>query len=102
MKKFTLTFFLMLFAWTIHAQYDTLTIEQVQMVPQPQLAACDDVSPFHEDTVVVFGTVVMDASLAQAVGGRNIWIQSGGGPWSGVDIYTINVPVPVGGQDILG
>lgn len=71
------------------------------MVAGAQLAACNDSSSYIGDTVFVYGTVVMDPGLAQAAGGRNIWIQSGTGPWSGIDIYTTGVPTPVPGEDIL-
>ena len=45
------------------AQYDTLTIQEIQMVAPANLANCDDVSPFLDDTVVVFATVVVDAMV---------------------------------------
>lgn len=81
--------------------YDTLTIQDIQFVPQADLAACVDTSVYLGDTVWINGTVVMDGGLAQAVDGRNIWLQSGTGPFSGIDLYTITVPTPVPGDDVL-
>ena len=101
MRKFTLSIFLVLFGLSVQAQYDTLSIQQIQMVPGAQLAACNDTSAYHGDTVYVAGTVMMDGGEAQAAGGRNIWIQSGTGPWSGIDIFTTGVPTPIPGTDIL-
>jgi hypothetical protein len=101
MKKFSLILFLTLVSWTLQAQYDTLTIEQIQFVPQAQLADCNDTTSYLGDTVYVRGTVVMDGGLAQAAGGRNVWIQDGTGPWSGIDVFTTGVPTPVPGTDVL-
>lgn len=100
-RKFTLAFIAICLSWTAQAQYDTLTIQQIQTVSAADLAACNDTSSYHGDTVYVYGTVVMDGDLAQAAGGRNVWIQSGTGPFSGLDIFTTGVPTPVPGTDIL-
>ncbi|MEZ4848314.1 MAG: hypothetical protein R3B93_06780, partial [Bacteroidia bacterium] len=71
MKKITLVFLLALLSWTAKAQYDTLSVQELQMVAGAQLAACNDSSAYIGDTVFVYGTVVMDPGLAQAAGGRN-------------------------------
>ncbi|MEL6842332.1 MAG: T9SS type A sorting domain-containing protein [Bacteroidota bacterium] len=80
---------------------DTLSIQQIQTVAANDLAACIDTSFYLGDTVYTYGTVVMDGGLAQATNGRNVWLQNGTGPFSGIDLYTINVPTPVPGTDVL-
>lgn len=100
----------------LHAQnYPVLTIQQIQTVPQDSLVACRASSLYVGDTVITTGVVVMDARItppgggapvtnAQGVqgGNRNIWLQNGTGPFSGIDLFTTNgVPVPVPGTDVL-
>ncbi|MDX2250029.1 MAG: T9SS type A sorting domain-containing protein [Bacteroidia bacterium] len=101
MKKLTLALLALCFSRMVSAQYDTLTIQQIQFVSQPDLASCIDTSSYHGDTVYVYGTVMMDGGLSQAAGGRNVWIQSGTGPFSGIDVFTTGVPIPVPGTDVL-
>ncbi|MEL6253205.1 MAG: T9SS type A sorting domain-containing protein [Bacteroidota bacterium] len=113
-RKLTFFFIALLASFSLQAQYDTLTIQQIQMVSPQNLAACNDTSFYRGDTVVVFATVVMDALVAdpqnpggpevnnaQITGGRNIWLQSGTGPFSGIDLFTTGVPTPVPGIDVL-
>lgn len=113
-RKLTLFLLLAFGALSLKAQYDTLTIQQIQTVPAASLANCDDLSPFEGDTVIVFASVVMDAVVedpqnpggpevpnAQVRDGRNIWLQSGTGPFSGIDLFVTNVPIPVPGIDVL-
>ena len=54
-RKLTLLLIALLATFSLQAQYDTLTIQQIQMVTPQDLAACNDLSPFDGDTVVVFG-----------------------------------------------
>jgi len=112
-----LTLFLLSAVWTLslQAQYDTLSIQQIQTVAAGNLAACNDTSAYFGDTVIVFATVVVDATVEDPQNpggpevvnannpsdGRNIWLQSGTGPFSGIDLYTIGVPTPVPGIDVL-
>ncbi|MEM6800012.1 MAG: T9SS type A sorting domain-containing protein [Bacteroidota bacterium] len=115
-RKLTLFFIVSVLSLSLKAQpYDTLSIQDIQMVSQANLLNCVDSSFYRGDTVVVMGTVVMDALVddpqnpgqqvpsAQAAGGRNIWIQSGTGPFSGIDLFTDDdvVAVPVPGTDVL-
>ncbi len=81
--------------------YDTVTISQIQFVSQQDLGNCVDATPYLGDTVWTHGTVMMDGGLAQVVSGRNVWLQSGPGPFNGIDLYTIGVPTPVPGDDVL-
>lgn len=81
--------------------YDTLSINDIQFVPQTTLATCVDTSVYQNDTVWIYGTVLMDGGLAQSAGGRNVWLQSGGGPFNGIDMYAFGVPTPIPGDDIL-
>ncbi len=102
MKNRLLFGFLMIMGMGATAQtYDTLTIQQIQFVSQADLAACIDTSFYLGDTVWTYGTVVMNGGLAQAAGGRNIWLQNGPGSWNGLDLYTTGVPTPVPGDDVL-
>jgi predicted extracellular nuclease len=68
------------------AQYPLLTIEQIQRPSQDSLAACNDRSPYLDDTVRVQGIVVVDGGLAYSADGRQVWIQEGPGAWQGIDI----------------
>ncbi|RMG25229.1 MAG: hypothetical protein D6730_11265, partial [Bacteroidetes bacterium] len=61
-------------------------ISDIQMVSQANLLACNDTASFFGDTVTTTGVVVMAGGLAQSAGGRQIWIQDGTGPWSGIDV----------------
>ena len=101
MQRFTLFLFSLLMAGALHAQYPVVTIQQIQTVPLDSLNACNDLSPFNGDTVITHGVVVMDGGLAQAGGGRNIWLQNGTGPFSGLNLFTTGVPTPVPGTDVL-
>ena len=79
------------------------------------LAACNDTANFIGDTVITFGTIVMDALVptpgsggtdlvpnSQAAGGRNIWLQSGTGPFSGIDLFSTGAVQDIQeGVDIL-
>ncbi|TAE61271.1 MAG: hypothetical protein EAZ89_00730, partial [Bacteroidetes bacterium] len=113
MKKITLLLLLALMALGAFAQtYPTVTIQQIQTKPADSLLACKQVSDYLGDTVITYGTVIMDARItppsggalvnnAQAAGGRNVWLQSGTGPFSGIDLFTTGVPTPVPGTDVL-
>lgn len=81
--------------------YPVRTIKEIQTVSAQALAACVDTAAFAKDTVVVYGTIVMDGGIAQAASGRNVWLQSGTGPYSGIDIFTTGVTTPVPGTDVL-
>lgn len=80
---------------------DTITIQQIQNVSANDLAACIDTSFYLNDTIYTYGVVVQDGGQAQSAGGRNLWLQNGAGPFSGIDLYTIGVPTPVPGTDVL-
>ncbi|RMG65527.1 MAG: hypothetical protein D6715_08435, partial [Calditrichaeota bacterium] len=80
---FCVLFMLFGLAGRVHAQYDTLTVRQIQWVPDP---AADDISPHFGDTVVV-KAMVMNDPRALWVGAR--WAcfvvdpDSFPNPWSG-------------------
>lgn len=102
MKSRLLFLCMMVIGMSSFAQtYDTLSINDIQFVPQTTLATCVDTSSYLNDTVWIYGTVLMDGGLAQSAGGRNVWLQSGSGPFNGIDLYTIGVPTPVPGDDVL-
>lgn len=102
MKSRLLFLCMMVIGMSSYAQtYDTLTINDIQFVPQATLANCVDTSIYLNDTVWIYGTVLMDGGLAQSAGGRNVWLQSGTGPFNGIDLYTTGVPTPVPGDDVL-
>lgn len=87
---------------TAFAQYPTVTIRQIQEVDSASLAMNMDASPLLGDTVIVYGTVMMDGRvedsqnpgsfIRNATPGNhhNIWIQDGSGPWSGLDVFHLN------------
>ena len=87
--------------WAVKAQHQIVTIQQIQTVSAQALANCVDTASFTGDTVITHGTIVMDGGLAQAASGRNVWMQNGAGPFSGINIFTTGVPVPVPGTDVL-
>lgn len=101
MRKLIVLTLLSCLTWTVRAQYPVVTIQQIQTVSAQALANCVDTLNFLGDTVVTHGTVVMDGGLSQVTGNRNIWLQSGPGPFSGIDIFTTGVPVPIPGTDVL-
>ena len=87
MRKLFLLFLSCFMGTALFAQYPTVTISDIQMVSQQELANCQDTSHYYNDTVTVHGVVVMDGGLSALVSGRQIWIQDGSGPWSGIDVY---------------
>lgn len=103
MKKLFTLFLLVLggSAALVAQEYPELTIQEIQEVSPENLAACNDSSVYFGDTVTITGTIVMDGGLAQAADGRNVWIQAGTGPFSGIDVFTTGVDVPVQDVDIL-
>lgn len=96
MKKITFLFVLALLAAALQAQ-PLVTIQQIQTASAANLSNCIDSNSYVGDTVTVRGVVVMDAKVldangnqvnnAQAASGRNIWIQNGTGPFSGIDVF---------------
>ncbi|GAB4421459.1 MAG: hypothetical protein OHK0039_36250 [Bacteroidia bacterium] len=99
MKRLLLSLCASLCVLFVQAQVDTVTIQQIQFVAQADLANCIDTSFYLNDTVVTYGTVVTPGGIAQAASGRNIWIQNGTGPFSGIDVFTVGTPAT--GDDIL-
>lgn len=103
MKKYFLLLIMWMFVSMSFAQYPTVTIQQIQEVPLANLQADNDSSLYHGDTVIVYGTIMMDGRVedpanpggplvrnATPGGHHNLWIQSGTGPWSGLDLFHLN------------
>ncbi|MCI4671107.1 MAG: T9SS type A sorting domain-containing protein [Bacteroidia bacterium] len=102
MKKLFLLIFMGGLMGIAFAQFPTVTIQQIQEVPMAQLMTDVDTSLLLGDTVIVYGTVTMDGRvedpqnpgqfIRNAAPGphHNIWIQSGTGPWSGLDVFHLN------------
>ena len=98
MKKITFLFVLALLAGALQAQ-QLVTIQQIQQAAAGDLSNCIDTNTYLRDTVKVRAVVVMDAKVndangtqvnnAQAASGRNIWLQNGTGPWSGIDVFKV-------------
>ncbi len=100
MKKFILLFVIGGMLGNLQAQ-DTISIYDIQFVDPSVLAACMDTSRYLGDTVYTYGVVTMDGGLAQVVNGRNVWIQDGVGPWSGLDVFATGAaPNPVPGVEV--
>ena len=85
MKKLILSLCLLLGLGLVAQGQVLRTIADIQT--PVNLAACNDSSIYVGDTVIVRGTLVVDGGLAQAVSGRNVWIQDGVGPWNGLDVF---------------
>lgn len=92
MKKISL--FLGLLAATFGVSAQTVaTIQQVQTVSQANLANCKDSSSYVGQQVKVTGVVVTDYGLAVSGSGtplRNVWIKSGSGAFSGLDVFAVS------------
>lgn len=76
-------------AITAQAQFPTVTVQDIQTVTAMDLANCIDVPSLSGDTVVVTGVVVTppDSNYLTDNNSGQIWIRSGYGPFSGLDIY---------------
>lgn len=109
MKKLFLLMTLVGLALAGRAQFvpDTVTIQEIQTVSQEALEACVDTPSFLNDTVFVRGVVTHDGNLSRVFGegSRNVWIQDGSGPWSGINVFTTGVApdpnIPVDILDLL-
>lgn len=106
MKKVLFSLFMLGTATASFAQ-TSVTISQVQTVSAANLAACKDSSSLVGQIVKVTGVVVADGNLAVNGAGTsvlgNTWIQSGTGPWSGLDIFggsTSGVDVLLAGDSV--
>lgn len=86
MKKYLLSLLVLGLPFLGLAQIDTVSIRDVQFRSQDSLQACIETSPYLGDTVVVYGTVVVDGGLAYSADGRQVWIQDGPGGWNGIDV----------------
>lgn len=76
------------------AQYPLVTVQDIQTVTGGQLSACVDSSSYNNDTVRVQGVVVTEsaeAGFTTATRGQ-IWIRSGYGPYSGLDVIQFDDP----------
>lgn len=79
---------------TAWAQYPLVTVQQIQTVSGPTLAACVDTSSLNGDTVrirAVVTTVPDSAAFTNATRGQ-MWVRSGYGPFSGLDIIQFSDP----------
>jgi hypothetical protein len=96
------------------------TIQEIQSVTGDRLASCDDKSVFHNLTVIVRGRMTMSGrttfpqttingvvypqtTTTTAVNqfGRDLAIQAGRGPFSGLIIRSSNCGEPLSGADLL-
>ncbi|HHG85182.1 MAG TPA: hypothetical protein ENJ82_10595, partial [Bacteroidetes bacterium] len=81
-------------ALSAQAQYPLVTVQDIQTVTAMQLTACVDSSTYNNDTVRVQGVVVTPsniAALTTATRGQ-MWIRSGYGPFSGLDVIQFSDP----------
>ena len=63
MKKNLLILLVLSLPFFGFAQIDTVTIRDIQFRPLDSLSNCIESSPLRGDTVVVYGTVVVDGGL---------------------------------------
>lgn len=101
MKKLLLFGFSLLMFTGLMAQYPVVTIQDIQTVPGATLAMCVDTSTYENDTVTTHGVVVMEGGIANSASGRQIWIQNGTGPFSGITVRFSGGNVPTTPDDIL-
>jgi DNA/RNA endonuclease YhcR with UshA esterase domain len=57
------------FSLSVAAQYDTVTVRDIQFVDQTDLANCNDTSAYYDDTVVVVGVVMHNGNLTEIASG---------------------------------
>jgi hypothetical protein len=94
-KIFTILFLSALFWMGAKAQtYPLVTIHDIQFIPLDTLKNCHEKSPLLGDTVRVRGTAYIKGNQSTAYlsgkisTAREIYIQDGSGPWSGLDVFT--------------
>lgn len=54
---------------SLYAQYDTVTVRDIQFVSPADLANCNDTSAYYDDTVVVVGVVMNNGNLIELASG---------------------------------
>ena len=62
MKKLLFSLLAIGFMASTYAQHDTLSIDSIQWVSQANLGACNDVSRYNGDTVVVVGICLVNGT----------------------------------------
>lgn len=91
-KFYLLSFFVLLFG-SIFGQTQ-VTLEQIQTVSQPNLLNCIDSSSYKGQTITTNGVVLMNYGAARSGNNasalRNVWLQTGAGAWSGVQVFDAN------------
>ncbi len=103
MKKLFLLILMGSLTGILFAQtFPTVTIRDIQEVPLANLQADNDTSLLNGDTVIVYGTVMMDGLVddpqnpgtlirnGNPGSHHNLWIQSGTDPWAGIDVFHLN------------
>ncbi|HEX2901601.1 MAG TPA: T9SS type A sorting domain-containing protein [Bacteroidia bacterium] len=99
MRKFLPLFALLLcLGGTAMAQYPVVSIQDIQTVSAPNLAACIEASPLVGDTVQVVGTLVQKPDSAALTDNNSFqfWIRNGYGDFSGLDIIGFFDPNLIG------
>jgi Secretion system C-terminal sorting domain len=79
---------------TAWAQYPLVTVQQIQNVSGAALSACSDTSSLNGDTVRVHAVVMTapdSAAFTNATRGQ-MWVRSGYGPFSGLDVIQFSDP----------
>ncbi len=90
------------FALSLAQNYPVKSIQDIQQRSQQDLQNCNDESSLNGDTVKVRGVVTMDGNLGRVpsdTNSRQVWIQNGTDPFSGIDVF--NFDQPTTGVDIL-
>jgi hypothetical protein len=90
MMRKLLSFFALLLACNLAAlaQYPLVTVQNIQTVPGGTLAACRDSSTIEGDTVRIHAVVTTDPDSAAftTLSRGQMWVRSGFGQFSGLDI----------------
>lgn len=100
MKKTLLSIFGLLMVSVLSAQYQNVSITQINASSATDLAACVDTSAYDGDTVTVMGIVVIDGNLSEVASGS---ITGGSRPFiSLVDTANNGTPGPFKGLIVMG
>jgi len=89
MRKFLLLICLLCgLGMSAQAQFPNVSVQDVQMVSAASLGNCVDTSSYNGDTVTLTGVVVThpDSSTLTSATRGQVWIRSGFGPFSGLNV----------------
>lgn len=104
MRKFLLLLTMLSgLGWSLQAQVTNTTIQNIQTVSTQDLAACIDSSSLNGDTVTITGVVVTypDSCSNTTTNRGQLWMRSGYGDFSGLDVIQFFDPSQNGFTSVL-